>query len=138
MYFSLFDEDLDASLTSAIMRIAVLSEDGAVTSTLITPDMFIEPESTLSPSITFKGLLSPVNEETSKKVEPSLTIPSLPILSPAITRHKSPFLSSDDKTVFILPSLVIRFAFSGCNARRSFRFFLLFSSPRVQKYSPSL
>ncbi len=80
-----------------------------VTSTVRSPLLFMEPDSTSLPSSTSRGSDSPVRAEVSSEERPSTTLPSRGIFSPGFTTIKSPMATSSGVTRRIPPS-VLRFA----------------------------
>ena len=71
----------------------------------MSPFIFIQPLSTLSPLTASLGRDSPVNAFVSKVVSPSIINPSNGIFSPGLTTIVSPILTSFGLTFSIFPSI---------------------------------
>ena len=72
-----------------------------------TPLVFIAPLITLSPTVTFVGMLSPVKAAVSRSARPSVTTPSMGIFSPGFATIMEPIATSSGSTRIICPSFSI-------------------------------
>ena len=101
--------DLDflfvAFWTNSIILLAVESEYFFVVLTLIKCSLFIKPLTTKSPTLTYRGMLSPVNAEVFNIVLPSTTSPSIGIFSWGLITMISPIFTSSGLTFSTAPFL---------------------------------
>ena len=80
--------------TACKMRETIDSDKGFSTFILIAPEIFKQPEVIELFGAIFIGIGSPVTGDVSKRLSPSMTMPSTGILSPARTNKISPTLAS--------------------------------------------
>ena len=108
MNASLFDLRSAAFSTSSIIFTAVLSPKSFVVRMRKTPLWFKHPDTTLSPSSTSLGRLSPVRATVSRDDFPSTTMPSRGMRSPGRTIIILPTWTSEGATSFSTPSVTRR------------------------------
>ena len=99
------------SISSSTLA-AVDSDSSLSTRTLSVPLRLIQPDRTLSPTVTSLGSDSPVSADVLMPEVPSITVPSSGIRSPALTTMMSPTCTSSGVTVTTPPPRS-RFALSG-------------------------
>ena len=121
--------------TDCKIRETIDSESGLSTRILITPEIFRQPEVTALFGAIFTGTGSPVTGEVSRRLSPSMTVPSTGILSPARTRIISPVLAFSAGIISTV-SPFTRFTVSGRRSTASIIWLRLFSVARSSKYSP--
>ena len=90
--------------TSSRIFATVLSSKRLCVLTWITPERFIVPLVTLSPTVLSAGRLSPVRAAVLTEVEPSIISPSSGIFSPGLITIVSPSSTSSGDTVSSFPS----------------------------------
>ena len=90
MKFSVFVFLSPACSTSSSILETVESEYFLVTHILITPLVFMQPLTALSPGVNSRGIDSPVRADVSITALPSITLPSKGIFSPGFTIIISP------------------------------------------------
>ena len=100
------DFDLRAAAFSTRSKIldAVDSSKAAVVRTFSTPDRLMEPESTVSSTVTPLGRLSPVRAAVSRAEVPSTTTPSMGTRSPGWITMIEPTSTSSGSTFSREPS----------------------------------
>ena len=91
---------------------------------LSTPDRFMQPLMTSSPSETSLGMLSPVNALVSIPECPLRTVPSIGILSPGFTTIMLPVITSSGLMRSSFP-FISTFAYSGLKSINAIMFFRL-------------
>ena len=101
------------------------------------PEPFSVPPVTASPSVFSTGTGSPVSMDSSTALRPSITVPSMGILSPGRTRKMSPTLTSASGTVSVLPSFSTRSAVLGARSRSARMAPPVFSRARNSSTWPS-
>ena len=115
------------SSTSLIIFEAVESPNDLPTFTRSTPEMFMQPLSTSSPTPTSRGTLSPVNATVLRLDTPSVIVPSMGTFSPGRTTTVSPTATVLGSTAVTSPPRST-LATSGRMSMRSFIDRLLLSS----------
>ena len=105
---------------------------------LIKPDLLIvEPNTSLS-TVTSFGTLSPVSADSSIALLPSITIPSVGILSPGLTTKTSPIVTFEISTTFSVPFASIIVAVFGASFISPFRASVVFPLENDSSILPSV
>ena len=105
MKFSELDFFSVAFSMRSIILLAVESLNSFVVFIFIRFSLLISPLDTLSPTVTYLGMLSPVNADVFSIVAPSIISPSNGIFSNGFTTMVSPILTSEGSTFSIFSPL---------------------------------